>query len=124
METMSQVLAQTFAGNEIAAKRAIQTATIILEGKKSIGNEWGLGVRVQMETTRGSVLKPSGRASWSLLGSKVVGHSKRALEALLTPFGINWKEFETAFPRPQAAIRTNVPLSRIIKKLRPELQEA
>jgi hypothetical protein len=117
----TQTLASIFEGNEIAAKRAMETTKFVLEGKKSIGNEWGLGVRVELETTRGCILRPSGTAAWSVTGPKVIGHSKRAAIAILAPFRINWEEFETAFPRPTGSWRETITLENILKRLRPNL---
>ena len=100
MTTIASRLAPLFDGNDQACENAARTARVILEGKNSIGNDYGLGIRVTMQTTRGCITKPNGSARWSASRSQVVGHSKQALMELLCPLGLTIFDFLKACPRP------------------------
>ena len=110
-------LVAAFEGNTIAALNAAQSCKVTFEGRNSIGNEFGLGVRVEMKTTRGNVMTPTGKAHWAKVGDGIVGHSKRALVALVEPFGFSWSDVEKAFARPGEGGKQVVSLLYLVNRL-------
>ena len=109
-------LEPVFDGNFIAARNAAKTLVVIFEGTNSIGNEWGLGVRVQLTTTRGVVTKPK-KAHWAINGNSIVGHSKQALLVFLEPFGYTWDDVEKAVTRPNVHHKLEMTLPELLGKL-------
>ena len=99
--------------NFLAAKRAAASAVVTLEGKESIGNEWGLGVRIEMQTSRGTPTIPRGPAHWVVSGDKVVAHSKAALEFFLVAFGASWDAFFQRYKRPPIGQTVRIPLKEV-----------
>ena len=116
-DLLTDALTPVFDGNHIAAANAARTAVITFEGQDSIGNEWGLGCRVVMETSRGNVMQPLGAAHWAVSRSGVVGHSKRALETLLEPCGFNWSDVERVVTRPTKGRKEAVTLNTLVNRL-------
>jgi len=70
-----------------------------------------------MKTSRGVVTKPAGNAHWARRGEGIVGHSKRALECLLKPFGFDWGDVERTFVRPREKTSFHLTLTQLLNKL-------
>ena len=105
---------------------AAATCSFELQGKESIGNEWGLGVATKMQTF-GMVPAGFSEISFSRCGNWITAHNKAAARVVLSPFGLTLEEVLAFYGTPPDGEKYSLTLFEAVKTLyqnsrRPEIR--
>jgi len=97
------------------AETAAATCTIEVQGKESIGNEWGLGLSMRLQTF-GRVPKGIGGedCSFSRCGTWLVTHSRKAVNIVLNVLGYTVDDLLAQFGTPADGEKYQVDLVDIV----------
>lgn len=134
MLTVAMPVRQYRFGNEVArwfrkilpehvAAIAAASCKITIEGKESIGNEWGTGYKLQMQTFN-TVPRGFKTVSFDRHANVISAHNRESCDKILNLFGLTIDELLAAFGTPPDGEKYTITLMQALQTLQGKSQDS